>query len=115
MTIDKSFNLSVYQYDYGVPVVFTAKRDKGFLINDEIIFVFAANEIGERKYTVANDEYAFEFSLTKQEAENLYANHVGVSGDYAIPYSIKHYRNGVFVDTIKNATLYVRVTVPWQN
>lgn len=115
MTIDKAFNLYVYQYDYGIPVVFTAKRDKGFLVNDQIVFVFNTHALQEKTFTVDSESFSFEFALTEREAQQLYACLKDKEKEQVIPYSIKHYRNGVFVDTLKNATLNVRWTVPWQN
>lgn len=121
MTIDKKLNITVYQYDYGVPVIFDAKYQKGWLNGDKV--VFAIEGIEDKEYTVqfsdsVPDEekvYSFEFKFTEEEAAALFGGEIPVNAYHQIPFSIKQHRDGVLLDTIKNAILYVRGTVPWQN
>ena len=114
MKIDEhTFNIETYQYDWGVPIPFTAKTSKGFAIGDEIKFVFGTDKIATRSYTVNSDEFDFEFKLTEQEADDIYNGEI--TNKISFPYSIKRYHDGQYLDTLYDANIIFRRTVKWQS
>ena len=116
MQIDEyTFNIETYQGDWGIPVPFTAKTEKGFAIGDEIRLII---DLGGGRYitdswTVDNPVTDFSFKLTEQQASDLFSG--DIKNRVSFPYSIKRYRDGEYLDTIKDATFIVRGTVEWQN
>lgn len=103
---EETFDLEVSQWDYGVPVVFELDKD-GFLVGDKIVFVF---DIGTEKieipFDVNENKDPIELVLTKIQSEKII-------NKPTIPYSIKHYRNNKFLDTLVDAKLKVRKTIRW--
>lgn len=101
--------LSMYRYDYGVPVVFDAGESEGFSIGDKIIFVFASDVIADKVFVVNKSDFSFELKLTKDEADRLPAKPT------KIHYSAKRYNeSNNFLETLIDSDLEVKGTVKWQ-
>ena len=110
MVFDKgNKKITTYQYDYGVPVAFRAKAEKGFAIGEKIVFVFDTDTIADKVYTIDSNNYYFEVALTKTEADALFGGVISVE---RIAYSVKRYAaNGNFLETLFNGFLVVKGTV----
>ena len=110
MTFDKQTNnIITYQYDYGIPVAFRAKAEKGFAIGEKIVFVFDTDTIADKVYTIDSNNFYFEVALTKTEADALFNGDVSVR---SIAYSAKrNAANGDFLETLLNGFLVVKGTV----
>lgn len=111
MQINKNFDLTTYIHDYGIPVIFEPERPEDFMVGDKIVVNFESN-VDDKIFEVRQTDFRFEMSLTPAEAASFTLD--DDQGYIEIPYSIKHYRAGVCLDTIVNAKLIVWRTVPWQ-
>ena len=113
MKIDEStFNIETYQHDWGIPIMFEAKTDDGFSIDDMVVFAFGDTRIADREYIVNTEDFAFSFALTKEEADNIFLKEI--YNPIQIPYSIKRYHDGEYLETLVNATISFKGTVKWQ-
>lgn len=114
MQIDEyNFDITTYQYDYGIPIVFEARLEDGFSMGDELIVAFNDKRIKDREGNIIDsDNYSFDFALTKSEADSVFD--YGVKNQMPIPYTVKRYRNGQFLETLVNANIIFRGTVKWE-
>jgi len=91
MTFDENtYQISVSQYDFGVPIVFDAGAAEGFHTGEQIVFVFATDKIDDKIFDVVLDEeekYQFSMAFTEAEANALFD--FAVKCDMTIKYSIK--------------------------
>lgn len=102
-------DLLVHKWDYGVPVIFLAGKEEGFSIDEKIVFTFKNDIIPDKEFIVNRNDYSFELSLTKEEADTL-AN----ANRSIFAYSIKHYsEDGVFLDTLIDGWLKIQDTLQW--
>ena len=91
--------------------MFEAGKEQGFSIDDKIVFVFQTDKIEDKEFTVNKDDFTFELSLTKEEADSLFRTSVG---NYAtIKYSAKRYVEGQLLDTLVDSVLLVCGTVKY--
>ena len=90
----ETFDIEVSSKDYGLPIIF--ELDKGFQVGDKIIFCFEKylND-DDFSFTVDQDLNDISFVITKTQAELI-------KNVPKIKYSIKHYRNNVFLDSLEN-------------
>lgn len=101
MTFNQNtYQITISQYDWGVPVVFEAGTLQGFQISDEIVFCFDIDSLNDKPYVVDNEKYSFEFKFEEEEANALYDH--DIRGYTKIRYSIKRKRNGVFLESLEN-------------
>lgn len=114
MQIDEyNFDITTYQYDYGIPIVFEARLEDGFSMGDELIVAFNDERIEDREGNIIDsDDYSFDFALTKTEADSVFD--YGVKNQMSIPYTVKRYQNGQFLETLVNANIIFRGTVKWE-
>ena len=110
MTIDENGTITIYNGDYGLPIVF---ETVDFAIGDKVVFVISNNPIPPKEFAVDADGYTFDLIFDKTEAINIAA--AAVRRRAAINYSFKQYRGGAFLDTIANGKIRVKGTVPWAN
>lgn len=108
---EKTYEITTSQYDYGVPIVFEAGKEQGFSIGDKIVFVFNTDKIEDKEFNVNTDDYTFNLSLTKEEADNLYKHKIG--SFITIRYSVKRYSEGEFLETLVDSKLIIQGTVKW--
>lgn len=108
MTIDENGTITIYNGDYGMPIVF---ETVDFAVGDKVVFVISNNPIPPKEFTVDADGYMFDLVFNKAEAVNIAA----AASCAAINYSFKQYRDGVFLDTIANGKIRVKGAVPWAN
>lgn len=108
---EKTYEITTSQYDYGVPIVFEAGKEQGFFIGDKIVFVFNTDKIEDKEFNVNTDDYTFNLSLTKEEADNLYKQKIG--SFITIRYSVKRYSEGEFLETLVDSKLIIQGTVKW--
>lgn len=102
-------DLLVRKWDYGVPVIFLAGKEEGFSIDEKIVFTFKNDIIPDKDFIVNKNDYSFELSLSKEEADTL-AN----ANRSMFAYSIKHYsKDGVFLDTLIDGWLKIQDTLRW--
>lgn len=112
MTINEfNYEITTSQYDYGVPVVFEAGTEQGFSIGNEIIFVFEHNAISDKSFVVSAEDFSFNLSLTKEEADAIQFNKIRPYT--TIRYSAKRYSEGQFLETLVDSVLIVRDTLKW--
>ena len=117
MTIDEYGTITIYNGDYGMPIVF---ETVDFAIGDKVVFVISNKHIQPKEFkhiqpkefTVDTDGYTFDLAFSKAEAVNIAA---AAAKRAAINYSFKQYRDGAFLDTIANGKIRVKGTVPWAN
>jgi len=110
MTIDENGTITIYNGDYGMPIVF---ETVDFAVGDKVVFVISNNPIPPKEFTVDADGYTFDLIFDKTEAINIAA--AAVRRRAAINYSFKQYRDGAFLDTIADGKIRVKGTVPWAN
>ena len=110
MTIDENGTITIYNGDYGLPIVF---ETVDFAIGDKVVFVISNKHIQPKEFTVDTDGYTFDLIFDKTEAINIAA--AVRRRRAAINYSFKQYRDGAFLDTIANGKIRVKGTVPWAN
>ena len=112
MTITDNYDIIVNQWDYGVPVIFEVVPDEGVsLIGDVLVLAFE-NHIEDREKPVTEDDNTISFALKDSEAESIYDGKI--VNPYKIPYSLKRYKEGQYLDTLLNANVIVTRTVKWQ-
>ena len=109
MTIDENGTITIYNGDYGLPIVF---ETVDFAIGDKVVFVISNKHIQPKEFTVDTDGYTFDLVFSKAEAVNIAA---AAAKRAAINYSFKQYRDGAFLDTIANGKIRVKGTVQWAN
>ena len=109
MTIDENGTITIYNGDYGLPIVF---ETVDFAIGDKVVFVISNNPIPPKEFAVDADGYTFDLVFDKTEAINIAA---AANRRVAINYSFKQYRDGAFLDTIANGKIRVKGAVPWAN
>ena len=108
MTIDECGTITIYNGDYGLPIVF---ETVDFAVGDKVVFVISNKHIQPKEFTVDTDGYTFDLAFSKAEAVSIAA----AAKRAAIDYSFKQYRDGAFLDTIANGKIRVKGTVPWAN
>lgn len=109
MTIDENGTITIYNGDYGMPIVF---ETVDFAVGDKVVFVISYNPIPPKEFTVDADGYTFDLIFDKTEALNIAT---AANRHAAINYSFKQYRDGAFLDTIADGKIRVKGTVPWAN
>lgn len=109
MNIDAKFNITAYQWDWGTPVIFNLVPDQGLSIIGETVALTFESGIAEISALIDSDDFDFPFSLTKDEADNLFSNQV--VNPQKIPYSMKRYKDGQYLETLFNANLIITRTV----
>lgn len=113
MTINENtYEITTSHWDYGVPIIFEAGAEQGFSIGDKIVFVFDNQYINDKIFEVNNNDYTFELTLKKEEADNLYMNKL--TSSTIIKYSAKRYRENQFLETLVDSTLKIEGTVRWK-
>ena len=114
MTIDDNFLITTDHYDYGIPVIFelAPENPEISLVGDEIRLVFESDVIERRhKLIETDDDTTLSFALTKEEADNIFNGELVER--LLIPYSLKRYREGQYLDTLVNSNLKIVGTVKW--
>ena len=112
MRIDENnFNITVGQWDWGVPIIFNLVPDAGLSIIGETAVLTFDNVIETRTEEINSDDFDFPFALTKSEADALFPD--AVVNPRKIPYSLKRYKDDQYLDTLFNANLIVTRTVKW--
>ena len=112
MKIDeRTYKITTSQYDWGVPIVFEAGEEQGFSIGNKIIFVFDTDMIEDKEFEVSREDYSFNLTLEKEEAENLYK--IKLKSPRTIHYSVKRYSEGNFLETLVDSLLIVEGTLKW--
>ena len=104
MTIDENGTITIYNGDYGMPIVF---ETVDFAVGDKVVFVISNNPIPPKEFTVDADGYTFDLIFDQTEAINIAA--AVRRRRAAINYSFKQYRDGAFLDTIANGKIRVRL------
>lgn len=101
---EDTYEITVSQGDYGIPIVFEADEESGFQIEDEIRMAFDTNALDESQFIfpVTEIPFRFNFVFTKEQAENLWKKEISKEGFINIPYSIKRYRNNQFLESLEN-------------
>lgn len=104
MKYDKATgNITTAKGDFGVGLKFTFN---GAQVGDKIIFCFGGTiKPGNKVYTL-DSTLTCEFFFTKQDAQILTSSHMN-----NIPYSIKHYRDEVMLNTLVDAQVNIKRTV----
>ena len=97
---ESTFDITVSQYDYGIPLTFETEKDD-FMVGDQIVFAFDTDAIPDKAFTVTDSE-GFTFDVKLEEEEALAIMPEQICGHIDIAYSIKQYRNGVFLDSLEN-------------
>ena len=70
MTIDENGTITIYNGDYGLPIVF---ETVDFAVGDKVVFVISNNPIPPKEFTVDADGYTFDLIFDKTEAINIAA------------------------------------------
>ena len=113
VNIDTMLDFTVYQYDFGVPVVFELIPEEGVsLIGDTVVLCFGTDKIDDKTVPINTDDYNIEFALTKEEADSLFTNDIRF--DMPIPYSLKRLKGDQYLSTICDGIMTVRRTVKWK-
>lgn len=108
---ESNFDITVCQYDWGVPIIFNLVPDTGLSIIGETAVLTFGGVIDDRVESIDSDNFDFPFSLTEEEADSLFTS--GVVNPHKIPYSLKRYKNGQYLDTLFDANLIITRTVKW--
>ena len=107
MKFDKSTgNIITSKGDFGSGLHFEVN---GAETGDKIVFCFSnvnGAKPADKVYTL-DSNFAFDFDFSKQEAKALSQSAYTAN----IPYSVKHYRDGVLLSTLIDAQLIVKGTV----
>lgn len=111
---ESNFNITTYQNDWGIPVIFEARTEDGFALGDELAIIFNDSRIADRTgILITNDAFTFEFKLAEAEASGLFDG--TIRNQLSIPYSVKRARDGQYLETLVNAYLIVKGTVLWRD
>ena len=105
----KTYEITMSQYDFGIPIIFEAGAEQGFSINDEIVFLFDTPKLANKTYQVDKEDYSLPFYFTKAEANIIFDR--SVKGFRHIKYSVKRYAKGQYLETIIDSTLHIENTL----
>lgn len=108
---DRTLEISVSQYDYGVPIIFEAGKEQGFSIGDKIIFIFDSDKIEDKIFEVDAANYYFGLAFNKEEADTLFSN--PIKSDKRVKYSAKRYKENEFLETLIDSKLIIKETLKW--
>lgn len=104
MTFDNcTYEITMAQGDYGIPMDFSAGKEEGFQNGDKIIFIFDTDKLNPEDFTFEVDKTDFHFQLkfTKEQSDSMFDRDIETSKK--IPYSIER-RNSAneYLETLKN-------------
>jgi hypothetical protein len=109
---DINYTITTNQYDYGVPIHFDAGVEEGFSIGDRIVFCFDSEHIDDKTFIVDKENFSFDMALKKSEADTVFSTLL--QRQRYIPYSVKRYKHGEFLETIVNSKITFKNTVKWE-
>ena len=109
---EQNLNITVCQRDFGVPIFFEIIPDEGVSIVGETYVLVFDDKISDRTEVAESEDFKMRFVISKEEADTMFSD--DIVNPYKIPYSLKRYKNGEYLDTLVNANLIVTRTVQWK-
>ena len=102
---EKTYEITMSQFDYGIPIGFEADTEQYFAVGDTIVFCFKTEKIADKEFPIEqngieNGKFRFNLAFTKEEANALFQKPLP---KYAvIPFSIKRFNGEEYLETLEN-------------
>ena len=87
---ENTYEITMTQYDFGVPITLDAYKADGFNVGERVVFVFRTDKIASKMFDIDEEEYKINLVFDEAEVNRLFDRNIETHRN--IRYSIKRYK-----------------------